>query len=70
MRFGINEEVLDCGVSLTRVVPAEIGAVGVPWPFRYALRYLARTDDCVVMPVLESRPLDPADTDGRRGTSC
>jgi len=54
-RVRLGREYLDLGVP--RVVPVDIGARGIPWFFRYGLRYVARTKDCVVLPIRMSRPL-------------
>jgi deazaflavin-dependent oxidoreductase (nitroreductase family) len=37
-----------------RVVPVRQGIRGVPWIFGVAIRYVARTTDCVVLPVTGS----------------
>ena len=37
------------------LVPAEQGARNMPWLFRVALRHVARTTECVELPILEER---------------
>ncbi|MCU7727065.1 nitroreductase family deazaflavin-dependent oxidoreductase [Actinoplanes sp. KI2] len=54
-RVRLGRECLDLGVP--RVVPAEIGTREIPRLFRYGLRYVARTKECVVLPITMSRPL-------------
>lgn len=48
-RIRLGREWLDLGVP--RVVPVEIGTREIPRLFRYGLRYVARTTECVVLPV-------------------
>ncbi|GLL07530.1 hypothetical protein GCM10017581_092840 [Dactylosporangium matsuzakiense] len=55
-RMLLGKEYLELGAP--RIVPAEIGTQGIPSrPFRFALRYLARTKECVVLPIMMSRPV-------------
>jgi hypothetical protein len=48
-----------------RVVPVKEGIKGMPWLFGVALRYVARTADCVELPVVGSaqaeKPASPRD---------
>ncbi|MFD0520936.1 nitroreductase family deazaflavin-dependent oxidoreductase [Paractinoplanes durhamensis] len=53
-RMRLGKEYLDLGAPL--IVPAEIGTQGIPRLFRFGLRYVARTKDCVVLPITMSRP--------------
>ena len=43
------------------LVPLEQGVKDIPWLFRFALRHVARTAECVQLPILEATDL------GRRG---
>jgi deazaflavin-dependent oxidoreductase (nitroreductase family) len=52
-RMRLGREHLELGNP--RIVPAVVGTTRMPWLFRFGLLYLARTDECVVMPVLASR---------------
>jgi hypothetical protein len=40
-----------------RVVPAEQGTRDIPWLFRFGLRHLAHTKDCVVLPIVARQPV-------------
>jgi deazaflavin-dependent oxidoreductase (nitroreductase family) len=53
-RMRLGREYLELGIP--RIVPAEIGTAKIPLLFRCGLRYLARTEDCVVMPITGGRP--------------
>jgi len=53
-RIRLGQEYLELGAP--RVVPAETGTRGIPWLFRYGLRCLARTEECVVLPITSTRP--------------
>ena len=52
MRLG-NEHLL---LGSPHVVPVEQGTQDLPRVFRFGLRHLARTKECVVLPILERRP--------------
>ena len=52
MRLGGDQ--LDLGAPA--LVPAEIGTRRIPGFFRFGLLHLARTTDCVVLPITTSRP--------------
>jgi deazaflavin-dependent oxidoreductase (nitroreductase family) len=54
-RMRLGDEYLNLGVP--RIVPAEIGTREIPPLFRFGLRYVARTKDCVVLPIMSSQPL-------------
>jgi deazaflavin-dependent oxidoreductase (nitroreductase family) len=53
-RMRLGRECLHLGVP--SIVPVEVGTRGIPQPFRFGLRFLARTKECVVLPVTLSRP--------------
>lgn len=53
-RMRLGGERLELGAP--RVVPAEAGTRGMPRLFRFALLHIARTRECVVLPVLSARP--------------
>jgi deazaflavin-dependent oxidoreductase (nitroreductase family) len=36
------------------LVPVEQGVKGLPWPFRFALRHLVHTTECVQLPILHA----------------
>jgi deazaflavin-dependent oxidoreductase (nitroreductase family) len=36
------------------LVPAEQGVKSMPWPFRFALRHVVHTTDCVQLPILRT----------------
>ena len=36
------------------LIPAEEGTEGMPWLFRFALRHVIRTAECVRLPILET----------------
>jgi deazaflavin-dependent oxidoreductase (nitroreductase family) len=55
-RMRLGPDVLDLGAP--RLVPVAEGMAGMPRLFGLALRYVVRTADCVVMPVLASTPAD------------
>ena len=52
-RMRLGKEQFDLGAP--RVVPVETGTQGIPRLFRYGLRYLVHTNDCVVLPITTSR---------------
>ena len=54
-RMRLGKEYLDLGAP--SIVPVEAGTRGIPRPFRYGLRYLAHTRECVVLPISMSRPV-------------
>jgi hypothetical protein len=54
-RLRLRREQLDPGAP--RVVPAEMGTRDIPRLFRYGLRYLVRTKECVVLPITASHPI-------------
>lgn len=39
------------------VVPVEQGIRGIPGLFRFGLRYVTRTNECVVLPIVACRPV-------------
>jgi deazaflavin-dependent oxidoreductase (nitroreductase family) len=41
-----------------QLVPVREGVTGMPWLFRFALRHVARTEDCVQLSVVSSAPDD------------
>ncbi|WP_199512506.1 nitroreductase family deazaflavin-dependent oxidoreductase [Nucisporomicrobium flavum] len=49
-RIHLGRERLELGVP--RLVPAEEATREIPAVFRYALRYVARTEECLVLPVV------------------
>lgn len=51
-RMRLGGEQLELGAP--RVVPVKEGIEGMPWLFGLALRYVARTADCVQLPVVGS----------------
>ncbi len=51
-RMRLGREQLELGAP--RVVPVKEGIRGMPWLFGVALRYVARTADCVELPVVGS----------------
>jgi len=58
-RMRLGREQLTLGPPA--LVPLEQGVKDIPWPFRFALRHVARTAECVQLPILEATDL------GRRG---
>jgi deazaflavin-dependent oxidoreductase (nitroreductase family) len=54
-RMRLGNEQLDLGAP--GVVPAETGTRGIPKLFRFGLRYVARTKECVVLPITMSRSI-------------
>jgi len=55
-RMHLGHDVLELGPP--RLVPVADGVAGMPRLFGLALRYVVRTADCVVMPVLATKPAD------------
>jgi len=53
MRLG--GEHLTLGAPL--VVPVEQGTRDIPWLFRFGLRHLAHTKECVVLPIVARQPV-------------
>jgi deazaflavin-dependent oxidoreductase (nitroreductase family) len=51
-RIRLGSEQLELGAPT--IVPVREGIKGMPWIFGMALRYVARTADCVELPVLGS----------------
>jgi deazaflavin-dependent oxidoreductase (nitroreductase family) len=49
-RMRLGGELLTLGRP--ELVPAEEGVAGMPWPFRFALRHVIHTADCVRLPIL------------------
>ena len=49
-RMRLGDQLLELGVPT--VVPVREGVRGMPWWFGLGLRYLVRTRECVVLPVL------------------
>ncbi|MGV1009326.1 MAG: nitroreductase family deazaflavin-dependent oxidoreductase [Dermatophilaceae bacterium] len=60
-RLRLGGDLLDLGAP--QVMPLREGGSGMPAWFRFGLRYLVRTRECVRLPVLASRPNGPR---GRR----
>lgn len=54
-RMRLGREQLELGSP--RVVPLAQGARAMPWLFGVALRYVARTAECLELSVLESAPV-------------
>lgn len=50
-RMRLGRERLTLGPP--RVVPVEEGTRDIPWLFRFGLRRLARTEQCVVLPIVD-----------------
>jgi len=55
-RMRLGRRYLDLGAP--RLLPAEVATEKIPRLFRYALLYVARTRDGVVLPILSERPAD------------
>jgi deazaflavin-dependent oxidoreductase (nitroreductase family) len=53
-RMRLGGEQLELGAPA--IVPLGQGIQGMPWLFGVALRYVARTTDCVELPILGSAP--------------
>ena len=53
-RIRLRQEYLELGAP--RVVPVETGTRGIPRLFRYGLRFVARTKECVVLPITSTQP--------------
>jgi deazaflavin-dependent oxidoreductase (nitroreductase family) len=53
-RMRLGREQLTLGVP--RVVPVEQGTRDIPWLFRFGLRHVAHTKECVVLPVVARLP--------------
>lgn len=49
-RIRLRGEQLTLGAPA--LVPVEQGVKGMPWPFRFALRHVIRTAECVQLPIL------------------
>jgi deazaflavin-dependent oxidoreductase (nitroreductase family) len=54
-RMRLGKETLTLGAP--RLVPAEEGTRNLPWLFRFGLRHLAHTEQCVELPVLDRHPV-------------
>ncbi len=54
-RMRLGREHLTLGAP--HLVPVEQGTRDIPWLFRFGLRHLAHTKECVVMPVVQRRPV-------------
>jgi deazaflavin-dependent oxidoreductase (nitroreductase family) len=51
-RMRLGGELLTLGRP--ELVPAEQGVADMPWPFRFALRHVIHTADCVRLPILDT----------------
>jgi deazaflavin-dependent oxidoreductase (nitroreductase family) len=51
-RLRLRGEQLTLGAPM--LVPAEQGVRGMPWPFRFALRHVVHTTECVQLPILHT----------------
>ena len=51
-RMRLGGELLTLGRP--ELVPAEEGTEGMPWLFRFALRHVIRTAECVRLPILDT----------------
>jgi deazaflavin-dependent oxidoreductase (nitroreductase family) len=51
-RLRLGGEQLTLGAPA--LVPIEQGVKGTPWPFRFALRHVVHTAECVQLPILDS----------------
>jgi deazaflavin-dependent oxidoreductase (nitroreductase family) len=49
-RLRLRGDQLTLGVPT--LVPVEQGVKGMPWPFRFALRHVVHTTECVRLPIL------------------
>ena len=54
-RMRLGREWLTLGAP--HLVPVEQGTKDIPWLFRFGLRHLAHTKECVVLPVVERLPV-------------
>ena len=50
------------------LMPAGLAAKDIPWLFGFALRHVARTAECVRLPIVHSSPVRPARRAGLRRT--
>jgi deazaflavin-dependent oxidoreductase (nitroreductase family) len=51
-RLRLRGEQLTLGAPA--LVPVEQGVRGMPWPFRFALRHVVHTTECVQLPILHT----------------
>jgi hypothetical protein len=51
-RLRLRGEQLTLGAPT--LVPVEQGVNGMPWPFRFALRHVVHTTECVQLPILHT----------------
>jgi deazaflavin-dependent oxidoreductase (nitroreductase family) len=51
-RLRLGGEQLNLGPPT--LVPAEQGVKSMPWPFRFALRHVVHTTECVQLPILQT----------------
>jgi deazaflavin-dependent oxidoreductase (nitroreductase family) len=51
-RLRLGSEQLTLGAPA--LVPVEQGSKGMPWPFRFALRHVVHTTECVQLPILHT----------------
>jgi deazaflavin-dependent oxidoreductase (nitroreductase family) len=54
-RMRLGREHLTLGAP--RLVPVEQGTRGIPRLFRFGLRHLAHTEECVVLPIVARQPV-------------
>jgi len=54
-RIRLGGELLNLGAPA--LVPARLAAKDIPWLFRFALRHVARTAECVQLPIVQSSPV-------------
>jgi deazaflavin-dependent oxidoreductase (nitroreductase family) len=51
-RLRLRDEQLTLGTPA--LVPVEQGVKAMPWPFRFALRHMVHTTECVQLPILHT----------------
>ena len=54
-RLRLGREQLTLGPPV--LVPAREGMKGMPWPFRFALRHVIHTAECLELPILDTEPI-------------
>ena len=56
-RLRLRGEQLTLGAPT--LVPVQQGVKGTPWPFRFALRHVVHTTECVQLPILHTAAIRP-----------
>jgi deazaflavin-dependent oxidoreductase (nitroreductase family) len=54
-RLRLGREQLTLGPPV--LVPAREGVKGMPWPFRFALRHVIHTTECLQLPILDTEAI-------------